>query len=115
MVRLSEKIIENVRKIKNERNLTQAAIASYAGIDESQMSRIMSGKLNLSLDNLEDIATGLGMHPIDIITYPDVFISKKSLKKEELEAVLMVKLKESKKRQIMKYVFGDENLELLNQ
>lgn len=114
MVRLSEKIIENVRKIKNERNLTQAAIASYAGLDESQMSRIMSGKLNLSLDNLEDIATGLGMNPIDIITYPEVFISKSSLHNDELEAVLMVKLKESKKRQILKSVFGDDNLELLN-
>lgn len=115
MVRLSEKIIENLRKIKNERNLTQAAIASYAQLDESQMSRIMSGKLNLSLENLEDIATGLGMSPIDIITYPDVFISKSSLHDEDLEAVIMVKLKESKKRFILKSIFGDENLELLNE
>ena len=79
------------------------------------MSRIMSGKLNLSLDQLEEIASGLKMSVIDIITYPETYVPKSSLKDDDVEAVLMVKLKEGKKRQILESVFGNENLEILNE
>lgn len=114
-MKLSVQIIENLRKIRNDKNLTQAAIGSFAGIDESQISRIMSGKLNLSLDQLEEIASGLKMSVIDIITYPETYVPKSSLKDDDVEAVLMVKLKEGKKRQILESVFGNENLEILNE
>ena len=114
-MKLSRQIIENLRKIRNEKNLKQSAIGAFAGIDESQMSRIMSGKLNLSLDQLEEIASGLKMSVIDIITYPETYVPKSSLKDDDVEAVLMVKLKEGKKRQILESVFGNENLEILNE
>lgn len=115
MMKLSEKIIENLRKLRIERNLKQSTLGMFAGIDESQMSRIMNGQLNLSIDQLEEIASGLKMSVIDIITYPETYVPKSSIKDEEVEAVLMVKLKESKKHQILKSVFGDENFEVLNE
>lgn len=113
-MKLQEQITRNIGKIRNERNLTQAAIGSFAGIDESQFSRIMSGKLNLSLDHLEHIASGLKMSVIDIITYPESYVPKSDLD-SDVEAVLMVKLKEGKKRQILESVFGNENIEILNE
>lgn len=113
-MKLSEQIIENLRKIRNEKNLKQATLGAYAGIDQSQMSRIMNGELNLSIDALEDIASGLKMSVVDIITYPESYIPKSSIKDEDVEAVLMVKLKKSKKRQILESVFGQENVEILN-
>ena len=114
MMKLSEKIIENLRKLRIERNLKQSTLGMFADIDESQMSRIMTGQLNLSIDQLEDIASGLKMSVIDIITYPDTYVSRSSID-SDVEAVLMVKLKESKKHQILKSVFGDENFEVLNE
>lgn len=114
MIKLSEKIVENLRKIRNERNLTQAALAMFAGLDESQMSRIMKGELNLSIDRLEGIARGLRMSPVDIITYPEIYVRKTS-HEEDVEAVLMIKLKESKRKQVLKSVFGREDIEILNE
>lgn len=112
---LKQQIIENLRKIRNERNLTQAAVGTFANISESQMSRIMSGGNSLSIDQLEEIASGLKMSVIDIITYPEKYVPKSSLGEGDVDAVLMVKLKESKKRQILKSVFGNENFEVMNQ
>jgi len=112
---LKQQIIENLRKIRNEKNLTQAAVGNYASISESQMSRIMSGGNSLSIDQLEEIASGLKMSVIDIITYPEKYVPKSSLVDGDVDAVLMVKLKESKKRQVLKSIFGNENFEILNQ
>ncbi len=112
---LEPKYIENLRKIRNEKNLTQAAVGNYASISESQMSRIMSGGNNLSIDQLEEIASGLKMSVIDIITYPEKYVPKSSLGDDDVDAVLMVRLKASKKRQILESVFGNENLEVMNE
>lgn len=112
---LKQKIIENLRKIRNEKNLTQAAVGNYASISESQMSRIMSGGNNLSIDQLEEIASGLKMSVVDIITYPEKYVPKSSLGDDDVDAVLMVRLKASKKRQILESVFGNENLEVMNE
>ena len=113
-MKLSRKIIDNLRKIRNERNLKQSTLGMYAHIDESQMSRIMNGQLNLSIDQLEEIASGLKMSVIDIITYPETYVSRSAID-SDVEAVLMVKLKEGKKRQILESVFGNENFEILNE
>ena len=54
-MKLSEKIIQNLVKIKNERNFTQKAIGQMGGIEESQFSRVLNGSVGLSIDQLEDI------------------------------------------------------------
>ncbi len=113
-MKLSEKIIQNLVKIKNEKNFTQKAIGQMGGIDESQFSRVLNGSVGLSMDQLEDIASGLGMNVIDIITYPEVYVPRTSISDDDVEAVLMVRLKDRKKKEILKSVFGDENIEILN-
>ena len=113
-MKLSEKIIQNLVKIKNEKNFTQKAIGQMGGIDESQFSRVLNGSVGLSMDQLEDIASGLGMNLIDIITYPEVYVPRTSISDDDVEAVLMVRLKDRKKKEILKSVFGDENIEILN-
>ena len=39
----TETVINNIRKIMNDSNLTQAAMASYIGVSPSQFSKILSG------------------------------------------------------------------------
>lgn len=113
-VMFSEKIVDNIRKIMRDKNLTQVLTAEYMGTSESQFSKILNGKVQLSLWQLENLARRLEMREIDIITYPNVYIEKGFAGDEPVEAVLQIKLKKDKKDQVLKLVFGDNNIEILN-
>ena len=112
MENLRQTIRENLRVIIHQRNLKQSFVGNLAGISESQFSRVLSGQVALSLDQLESIASGLGMRVIDIITYPDVYVSKTELE-EDQDVILQFKLRKDMKDKVMKLVFG-ENVKLLN-
>jgi len=109
-------ILNNIRKIMNDNNLTQAVIAEYADTTPSQMSKIFKGEVQLSLKHLSNIATSLNLRMIDIITYPDVYVKRVSGENGNtpLEAILQIKLQADKKEQVLKLVFGENNLEILN-
>lgn len=111
---LSKRILDNLRKIMMEKNLTQAKMAEYADTSESQFSKILNGRVNLSLIQLENIATNLSMREIDIITYPLVYVEKGKSESESVEAILQIKLKKDKKDQVLKLIFGENDIEILN-
>lgn len=110
----ADEIVVNIRKIMKEKNLTQAVMAEYMGTSESQFSKMLNGKVKLSLRQLENLARNLEMREIDIITYPQRFVEESVAKSEPVEAVLQIKLKKEKKDQVLKLVFGDKNIEILN-
>lgn len=112
----SEKVVQNIRKIMNDKNLTQYAIAEYMGTSESQFSKILKGTVKLSLNQLENLARGLSMREIDIITYPVKMVNAQlsETEREPVEAVLQIKLKKDKRDQVMRLVFGDNVVEILN-
>lgn len=112
-------ILENIRKIMNDRGLTQASIAEYANTTPSQMSRIFKGDVQLSLKQLSDIATSFQMTVVDVITYPNKYVDSNGLSDEEKamrkpKVLLQLELEEEKKEQVLKIVFGENNLEILN-
>lgn len=111
---LAERVVENLRKIIALRKLTQATVGEYADISESQFSRVLSGSVQLSLNQLAKIASGLGMREIDIITYPEIYVSKEEKEDDSSEVVLQLKLKKDKKDQVMRLVFGESVVEILN-
>lgn len=78
------------------------------------MSKILRGDVYLSIEQMSKIATGLSLREIDLITWPDVYVPKQSPEAEPLEATLQIKLKKDKKDQVLKLVFGENNLEILN-
>ena len=102
-------VLENVRKIMIDRNLTQLSIGEMMDAGESSISRILSGRGALTLDHLANLASNLSMSVTDIITYQD---QKKEA--EPVEAILQFKLKKAKKEQVLKLVFGENNVEILN-
>ena len=110
----TELILNNLRKVMRDRGLTQAAIAEYAGTSASQFSKILNGTVSLSLIQLSDIATNLSMREIDLIRYPEIFIKTTEKEEDPVEAVLQIKLRKDKKDQVLKLVFGDNNIEILN-
>jgi Predicted transcriptional regulator with C-terminal CBS domains len=107
-------IIENIKEIRLKKGLTQQALADALEADLSAISKLESGKRELKYNELAIIATELNMSVIDIITYPDVYVKKDDRKSEPVEAILQIKLQSDKKEQILKLVFGDHDLEILN-
>jgi len=57
------------------------------------------------------IAIFLGVDVKDIITYPNTEYNNSD---DEVKAVLQIELKKDKKEQVMKLIFGDNNLEIFN-
>ena len=110
---LEENIKRNIRKIMSDRGYTQASMAEFMNTSESQFSKILSGKVKLSLAQLESLASNLSMREIDIITYPEVYLEKSKAEAEPIEALLQIKLRNSKKNQVLKMLFG-EDVEILN-
>ena len=111
---LSQRVIKNLRKIIAERHLKQAVVGEFADISESQFSRVLNGTVQLSLNQLANIASGLGMREIDIITYPDVYIKKDMNDDDNSEVFLQLKLRKDKKDQVIKLLFGEHNIKILN-
>ncbi len=110
-----ETIINNIRKIMSDRRLTQEIISNYAGIHSSQMSKVLNFTITLSYKQLSNLASGLGMREIDIITYPEVYVPRNlAVKNDDTEVVLQLKLRKDKSDQILKLVFGENNIEILN-
>lgn len=103
-------VMDNIRKLMNDRNLKQVAIGEMMGISEATTSKIFSGKANLTIDHLANLASELSISVIDILAYSD----KKKAESDPVEAVLQIKLKKDKKDQVLKLVFGDNNIEILN-
>lgn len=102
--------LDNIRKIMSDRRLTQAAIGEMMGAGESSASKILSGQASLTIDHLANLASELSISVIDILTYSE----KNRTDQEPVEAILQIKLKKDKKDQVLKLVFGENNIEILN-
>lgn len=109
-----EKILDNIVKILKSRNLPQAALTAPLDLSEGNVSKLLHGKTKLTFEMLSKIASFLAIPEIDIITYPEKYVKMSSPDAEPVEAVLQIKLKKDKKDQVLKLVFGENNIEILN-
>lgn len=109
-------LIKNIARLINDKHIKQAALAEYAGISQSQMSKVLKGEVSLSIKQLSSIARCLETSVIDIITYPDKYViaSTKIEADEPVDAVLQIKLSKEKKDQVFQLIFGENCLEILN-
>lgn len=106
-------IVENLRNIIGVRGIAQETVGFYAELDGPIMSKVFNYKRRLTFAELSKIAIGLGMREMDIITYPKV-LRYDSKEDDPVEAFLQIRLKKDKKDQVLKLVFGDNNIEILN-
>lgn len=70
---LSPKIGENVRTLRLAANLSQAELATKAGIPQEFISRLERGSAVPSLGKLAMIADGLGVSAADVLSCDDQF------------------------------------------
>lgn len=106
-------VVTNIIKIRTAQGLNKREVAEAIGMNEASYGRIENGKIALSYNHLALLASVFKMRVIDILTYPQVYAPKEEIH-EPLEAVLQIHLKKDKRDQVLKLVFGDNNLEILN-
>ncbi|MDY3852428.1 MAG: XRE family transcriptional regulator, partial [Prevotella sp.] len=68
----------------------------------------------LKLEDVSKLATSFSMREIDLITYPDVYLSQKETMQNEPEVVLQIKLKKDKRDQVLRLIFGNKDIEVLS-
>lgn len=107
-------IAKNISEIRKEKGFNQQVIADALDADVSVVSNIETGKRELKVSELEKIAKSLDVDTLFLMTYPDIYIKKGRSEREPIEAILQIKLQSDKKEQVLKLVFGENNLEILN-
>lgn len=109
-------VVLNLRKIMNDKGITQSIMAEYAGVAPSQFSKIMSGSVQISLWQISNIATNLNMDIIDIFTYPDKYSKQNATlpNNDDLRTTLTIELKAEMKRKVLNALFNKDDLEILN-
>jgi transcriptional regulator with XRE-family HTH domain len=111
-------ILNNILKIRKKMGFSQDYIASKIGMKQSGYGLIESGERGLQYEVLLQIAVVFKMDVIDIITYPKTYIDSSTILENAIsideKVVLQIELKKEKKEQVLKLVFGENNLEILN-
>ena len=72
-----------------------------------------NGKRELKVKELEIIANALFVDVLYLLTYPHVYGKKERSEPTPIETVLQLKLSGEKRDQILKLIFGDNDLKLL--
>lgn len=108
------KIHESIREIRQKKSINQQEIAYALNVDVAVVSNIEKGKRDLRVRELEIISNVLGISVVDLFTYPEKYVKISQGEKEDVEAVLQIKLNKEKKDQVFKLVFGDNIIEILN-
>jgi transcriptional regulator with XRE-family HTH domain len=118
MKNLRTDILDNIAKIRKSKGFSQDYLASKLGMKQAGYGLIENGERGLQYEVLLQIAIVFEMDVIDIITYPNKYIDSNSILKDNFsideKVVLQIELKKEKKEQVMKLVFGENNLEILN-
>lgn len=63
-----QRIARNLRNLRLERGLPQDQLAANAGISQTFLSQVESGKRNVSVDTLECLANVLNVDIVDILS-----------------------------------------------
>lgn len=108
------KVVANIMKMLADKGISQAELSRRTEMDTATISKIFSGQTRLNVNALSEISTAIGVSVVDIITYPDRYVFLNAGEAEPLEAVLQIRLKKDKKDQVMKLIFGEHCLEILN-
>lgn len=63
----AQKLGENLKKIRMQKNITQSSIAKTLGVDRSFVSNIENGKTNPTLSTIANLAKVLDVKTADLL------------------------------------------------
>ncbi|MCL2649912.1 MAG: helix-turn-helix domain-containing protein [Candidatus Azobacteroides sp.] len=108
-------VIRNIIDIRKEKGISQEFIADALHVDTSVVSNIERGKRELKVSELEIIAKALKVDVLYLLTYPHIYVKKEKDYTEPIEAILQLKLTGDKREKVLKLIFGDNDLEFLDE
>ncbi|MEQ1584942.1 MAG: helix-turn-helix transcriptional regulator [Cyclobacteriaceae bacterium] len=59
----------HLKKLRNDRGISQEQLADLAGISENTIVTLESGKLNTSIATCFEISKALGVHPRELFDF----------------------------------------------
>lgn len=104
-------VLEAIKIIRLQKSINQQVIADALNLDVAVVSNIENGKRDLRVKELKIISNVLGISPVDLFTYQDKYVKLSQKEEDQTEAILQIKLTKEKKDQIMRMLFGHENIE----
>ena len=104
-------VVRNFRLIREGQGLSQEMVAEKMNKTQSSYARIERGATKIDLETLFVFAKVMGMSVVDVISYPKKMVEEGETM--DIEAILQLRLTKTKKEEVLKIVFGDNNLELL--
>ena len=58
---------ENIRRLRNIKGLSQEALADLCELHRTYIGSVERGERNISIDNVERIASALGVNPSELL------------------------------------------------
>lgn len=62
-----QRFAQNLRRAREERNLSQEALADAAGLHRTYVGSVERGERNISIDNIERLANAVGLSPAEML------------------------------------------------
>ncbi|OAV70742.1 helix-turn-helix protein [Bacteroidales bacterium Barb4] len=111
-------ILSNIVKIRKGKGFSQDFVASKLGMKQAGYGLIENGSRGLQYDILLRIAVVFEMDVIDLITFPKKYIDSSSIKESAIsmdeKVTLQIELSKSKKDQVFRLIFGENDLGISN-
>jgi len=64
---LRGRLAENLRRLRLEKEISQEALADRCGFHRTYVSQVERCATNITLDNLQRLATALGVDPMNLL------------------------------------------------
>lgn len=64
-----KKFGKNLQKIRESKGMTLVDVAAGCSIDDSKISKIEHGRINITLSTILELAKGLEIHPTKLLDY----------------------------------------------
>lgn len=88
LTKLEKTVIDNIRKIRKEKGISQIRLAAYCDTSASYIGLMESYKNIPKLSTIEKIAEALNISPIELFKEStDLNLNGKNIKKENIERI----------------------------
>lgn len=66
---IQEKFGDNLKKVRTNKGLSLRSLASMCNLDDSNISKIENGKVNIQLSTIFELAKGLNVEPKELLDF----------------------------------------------
>ena len=105
---------QEVRKKVEESGMSKAKFAELLGVARQNIEKTVFQKCSLDTDLLCNISEVLNCNFFDYYKSDNLCNNIDYIEKKEIKATLSIEMGSEKKEQVLRFVFGDNNIEILN-